>query len=73
MEANELHRGRLIDHVQLVVRDLSSARTFYAAVLGALGIPIGGRHGGSTLAQSSTNSPSAKRTPGVCSSSHAVA
>jgi catechol 2,3-dioxygenase-like lactoylglutathione lyase family enzyme len=42
METNELHRGRLIDHVQLVVRDLDASRSFYGAVLDVLGIPIGG-------------------------------
>jgi catechol 2,3-dioxygenase-like lactoylglutathione lyase family enzyme len=42
MEAQELHRGRLIDHLQLVVRDLQASRRFYTAVFGALGIPIGG-------------------------------
>jgi catechol 2,3-dioxygenase-like lactoylglutathione lyase family enzyme len=42
MEVHELHRGRLIDHVQLVVRDLPAARRFYTAVFESLGIPIGG-------------------------------
>lgn len=42
METSELHRGRLIDHIQLVVRDLPASRRFYEAVLGVLGIPIGG-------------------------------
>lgn len=42
METNELHRGRLIDHLQLVVRDLGASRTFYAAVFDALGVPMGG-------------------------------
>ena len=42
MQTQELHRGRLIDHVQLVVRDLSAARRFYTAVLASLNIPIGG-------------------------------
>lgn len=42
METNELHRGRLIDHIQLVVRDLAASKRFYSAVLGALEIPIGG-------------------------------
>ena len=42
METQELHRGRLIDHLQLVVRDLEAARTFYTAVLGALDVPMGG-------------------------------
>ena len=42
METQELHRGRLIDHLQLVVRDLPAARRFYDAVFASLGIPIGG-------------------------------
>lgn len=42
METQELHRGRLIDHIQLVVRDLDASRAFYEAVLGVLDIPIGG-------------------------------
>ena len=42
MEANELYRGRLIDHVQLVVNDLEKSKAFYSAVLDTLGIPYGG-------------------------------
>ena len=42
MEAQELHRGRLIDHLQLVVADLAASRRFYGAVADALGVPIGG-------------------------------
>lgn len=42
MEANELHRGRLFDHVQLVVGDLAASRRFYEAVFRVLGIPLGG-------------------------------
>lgn len=38
----ELYRGRLIDHIQLVVRDLEASRRFYEAVFKVLGIPIGG-------------------------------
>ena len=38
----ELHRGRLLDHVQLVVRDLDASRRFYDAVLDVLGVPVGG-------------------------------
>ncbi|TPI36092.1 VOC family protein [Mesorhizobium sp. B3-1-9] len=38
----ELYRGRLIDHLHLVVRDLEASRHFYGAVLEVLGIPIGG-------------------------------
>ena len=42
METFELHRGRLIDHLQLVVRDLKASRRFYEAVMPVLGIPLGG-------------------------------
>ena len=42
METQELHRGRLIDHVQLVVRDLPASRRFYDAVFEVLGVPLGG-------------------------------
>lgn len=42
METDEIHRGRLIDHLHLVVRDLEASHRFYAAVLDALGVPIGG-------------------------------
>jgi catechol 2,3-dioxygenase-like lactoylglutathione lyase family enzyme len=42
METQELHRGRLIDHIQLVVRDLAASRKFYTAVFKVLGIPIAG-------------------------------
>ncbi|CAI8958701.1 VOC family protein [Methylocaldum szegediense] len=42
METQELHRGRLIDHIQLVVKDLAATRRFYGAVLEVLNIPIGG-------------------------------
>lgn len=38
----DLYRGRLIDHVQLVVADLPASRHFYEAVLEVLKIPIGG-------------------------------
>ena len=42
METHELHRGRLIDHLHLVVHDIEASRRFYSAALEALGIPIGG-------------------------------
>lgn len=42
METQELHRGRLIDHLQLVVRDLPASQRFYSAVLKVLDIPLGG-------------------------------
>jgi catechol 2,3-dioxygenase-like lactoylglutathione lyase family enzyme len=40
MAHQELYRGRLIDHVHLVVRDLAASRRFYQAVLGVLNVPI---------------------------------
>ena len=42
METMELHRGRLIDHIQLVVRDLAASHRFYQAVFDTIGIPIAG-------------------------------
>src|SRR6188508_1271589 len=42
MASMELHRGRLIDHVHLVVADLEASKRFYAAVLETLGVSIGG-------------------------------
>lgn len=42
MATQELHRGRLIDHIGLVVRDLAASKAFYSAVFDALGIPMGG-------------------------------
>lgn len=42
MQVQEIHRGRLIDHIQLVVADLERSKRFYAAVLAALGRSIDG-------------------------------
>jgi len=42
MEKQRLYRGRLIDHLHLVTRELSVSKRFYKAALEALGIPIGG-------------------------------
>jgi catechol 2,3-dioxygenase-like lactoylglutathione lyase family enzyme len=42
MKNYELHRGRAIDHIGLVVKDLAASKRFYTAVLDALGIPLGG-------------------------------
>jgi catechol 2,3-dioxygenase-like lactoylglutathione lyase family enzyme len=42
METPDIHRGRLIDHVQLVVRDLPASQKFYAAVFEVLKVPMGG-------------------------------
>jgi len=60
----ELHRGRLIDHVQLVVRDLEASKRFYIAVMGVLGVPVGGEGDGfwwtDELCISSKESPAAQ-------------
>lgn len=42
METQELHRGRLIDHIQLVVRDIEASRRFYTAVFETLQVPMAG-------------------------------
>ena len=42
MESMELHRGRLVDHIQLVVADLPASRRFYDALFEVLEIPLGG-------------------------------
>ena len=46
MEAQKLHRGRLIDHVHLIARDLAETKRFYTAVLEALGRKIDGEGNG---------------------------
>lgn len=38
----QLHRGRLIDHVQIVTADLAKSRAFYQAVLDVIGVPLAG-------------------------------
>jgi len=64
MEAQEIHRGRLFDHVQLVVRDLAASQAFYTAVLQALQVPLGGADEGyfwaDELFVSSADSPAAQ-------------
>ena len=64
MELQELHRGRLVDHIQLVVRDLAASRRFYEAVLGVLDIPVvdGGQDffWADELVVSTANSPAAQ-------------
>ena len=42
MEVSEIYRGRLIDHIQLVVRDIDASRQFYTAIFNVLQVPIGG-------------------------------
>ena len=64
MAAQEIHRGRLFDHVQLVVRDLAASQAFYTAVLKALQVPMGGADEGyfwaDELFVSSADSPAAQ-------------
>lgn len=38
----EIHRGRLLDHVQLVVADIEASKRFYRALFEVLDIPLGG-------------------------------
>ncbi|WBY02997.1 VOC family protein [Ramlibacter tataouinensis] len=64
MEIQELHRGRLIDHIQLVVRDFPAAQAFYASIFDVLGIPLGGSGDGffwaDELVVSTRESPAAQ-------------
>lgn len=59
----EIYRGRLIDHLQLVVADLERSRRFYRAVLEVFGIEIAGEGPGffwaDELVVSSADSPAA--------------
>jgi catechol 2,3-dioxygenase-like lactoylglutathione lyase family enzyme len=65
MQTHQLHRGRLIDHVHLIARDLAATRAFYAAALAALGRRIEGEGDGwfwsdelfVSLAESATTAP----------------
>ncbi|WP_413292309.1 VOC family protein [Bdellovibrio sp. HCB185ZH] len=43
METNEMYRGRLIDHIQLVVKDLEASKKFYLPIFETLQIPVGGQ------------------------------
>lgn len=64
MQTNELHRGRLIDHLHLVVADLERSQRFYSAIMATLGIPVGGTGPGffwmDELFISSKDSPAAQ-------------
>ena len=42
MATKTMHRGRLIDHVHLIARDLAASRRFYDAALGAVGRKVEG-------------------------------
>jgi catechol 2,3-dioxygenase-like lactoylglutathione lyase family enzyme len=74
METKEVHRGRLIDHIQLVVRDLSAARTFYAAIFDVLKIPMGGTGDGFFWADELfVSTPDSKAAQGVLTGRHHLA
>jgi catechol 2,3-dioxygenase-like lactoylglutathione lyase family enzyme len=74
METQELHRGRLIDHIQLVVRDLSAAQRFYTAILESLNIPIGGTGDGYFWADELfVSTPDSKAAQGVLTGRHHLA
>ncbi|MBB5214639.1 VOC family protein [Parapusillimonas granuli] len=64
MEAQALHRGRLIDHIQLVVKDLAKSQAFYESIIGVLRIPMGGAGDGyfwvDELFVSAVDSPAAQ-------------
>jgi catechol 2,3-dioxygenase-like lactoylglutathione lyase family enzyme len=46
MELHEVYRGRLIDHIQLVVADLAVSHSFYSAIFDVLKIPVSGEGDG---------------------------
>jgi len=74
METQELHRGRLIDHVQLVVRDLPAAQAFYAAVFDVLDIPMGGTGDGFFWADELfISTPDSKAAQGALTGRHHLA
>ena len=74
MEAQELHRGRLIDHIQLVVRDLPAAQRFYTAIFEVLHIPIGGTAEGSFWADELfVSTPDSEAAQGVLTGRHHLA
>ena len=74
METQELHRGRLIDHVQLVVRDLPAAQAFYAAVFDVLDIPMGGTGDGFFWADELfVSTPDSKAAQGALTGRHHLA
>jgi catechol 2,3-dioxygenase-like lactoylglutathione lyase family enzyme len=74
METQELHRGRLLDHVHLVVRDLAAAKRFYTAIFGVLGIPVGGEGQGFFWADELfVSTPDSKAAQGVLTGRHHLA
>ena len=74
METMELHRGRLIDHIQLVVRDLPASQRFYTAVFEVLKIPMGGTGEGYFWADELfVSTPGSEAAQGVLTGRHHLA
>jgi catechol 2,3-dioxygenase-like lactoylglutathione lyase family enzyme len=74
VETQQLHRGRLIDHIQLVVRDLAASQKFYSAVLKYLDIPIGGTGEGYFWADELfVSTPDSEAAQGVVTGRHHLA
>jgi catechol 2,3-dioxygenase-like lactoylglutathione lyase family enzyme len=74
METMELHRGRLIDHIQLVVADFPASRRFYSALFDVLGIPIGGEAENYFWADELfVSTPDSKEAAGVLTGRHHLA
>lgn len=74
METQELHRGRLIDHIQLVVRDLPASKRFYSAVFEVLGVPMGGEGEGYFWADELfVSTPDSEAAQGVLTGRHHLA
>jgi catechol 2,3-dioxygenase-like lactoylglutathione lyase family enzyme len=74
LETQELHRGRLIDHIQLVVRDLAATRKFYEAIFKVLNIPMGGSGDGFFWTDELfVSTPDSKAAPGVLTGRHHLA
>jgi hypothetical protein len=42
METSEIYRGRLIDHLHLIVKDVKASQNFYKSVLQTLNISLSG-------------------------------
>lgn len=74
METQKLHRGRLIDHIQLVVRDLAASQKFYSAVFKTLDIPMGGTGDGYFWADELfVSTPDSEAAQGVVTGRHHLA
>ena len=74
METQELHRGRLIDHIQLVVRDLAATQRFYTAIFDVLNIPMGGTGDGFFWADELfVSTPDSKAAQGALTGRHHLA